>query len=180
MSQKSVRRDRSIRALRVLVAMSLLMAISIVCGKYLAIRGGEVLRFSFENLPILMTGMLFGPAAGAIVGVVADLIGCVLVGYPVNLVVTLGAAAVGVFAGLVWRLAAKAPYYLRVALAVFFAHFLGSVLIKTVGLSAFYDMSLWLLMLWRTINYLIIGGIEGVLLAIIMKNKSFIKAAGGK
>ena len=54
------------KSLTVLVISAFLAAISIVCGKYLAIRGGDVMRFSFENMPILMAGMLFGPVIGAV------------------------------------------------------------------------------------------------------------------
>ena len=64
-----------------LVFASFLAALSIVFGKYLAIRGGDIMRFSFENLPLLLSGMLLGPAIGTMTAIVADLVGCVLVGY---------------------------------------------------------------------------------------------------
>ncbi|MBP3583660.1 MAG: folate family ECF transporter S component, partial [Clostridia bacterium] len=70
--------------LQLAVALSMLAAISIILGKYLAFGIGNVLRFSFENLPIAFAGIAFGPIAGALVGAVADLIGCLLVGYEIN------------------------------------------------------------------------------------------------
>ena len=165
------------RALGVTVTLSLLVAISIICGKYLAIPGGEFLRFSFENLPILMAGMLFGPAAGVLVGTVADLVGCVLVGYTINPLVTLGAAAIGFVSGVTWRLLKRVtvPYVLRIIVTVLAAHLVGSVLIKTVGLAAFYAIPVWMLMLWRLLNYVIVGTVEGVLLFLLMKNKMLTK-----
>ena len=162
-------------SLKILAASSLLVAISIVCGKYLAIPGGEVLRFSFENLPIMMAGILFGPVVGVAVGVVADLVGCVLVGYTINPLVTLGAAAIGFFAGLVWRASRSTPFILRVAVTVFVAHLVGSVGIKTFGLAAYYAFPLWQLMLWRLLNYVLVGAVEGTLLFILLKNKLLIK-----
>lgn len=161
------------RALRVTVTLSLLVAISIVCGKYLAISGGEILRFSFENLPIIMAGMLFGPAAGVLVGVVADLVGCVLVGYTVNPLVTMGAAAIGFLSGFMWMLLKRGsiPYVFRIILTVLVAHLVGSVFIKTLGLAAFYAIPVWALMLWRLLNYLLVGSVEGILLFFMMKNK---------
>lgn len=166
-----MKRTKQKRALRDLVAMALLVAISIVCGKYLAIPGGDILRFSFENLPIIMAGMLFGPAAGVLVGVVADLVGCVLVGYTVNPLVTAGAAAIGMMAGFVWTLLKKgsASYGVRIAITVAAAHIVGSVLIKTFGLAAFYAIPVWLLMLWRLLNYVIVGALEGVVLYFVVK-----------
>ena len=136
------------------------------------------LRFSFENLPILMAGMLFGPVAGVAVGVVADLIGCLLVGYAINPILTVGAAFIGLAGGLIYRLCARLPYSLRLGLAVMTAHLLGSVVIKTVGLAAFYDMPLWILMLWRLLNYLIVGAAEYVLLYFILKNKGIRSVTG--
>lgn len=161
--------------LKILAASSLMVAISIICGKYLAISGGEVLRFSFENLPIMMAGILFGPAAGVAVGVVADLVGCFLVGYTINPLVTLGAAAIGCLAGLVWRSIKTTPFALRIAFAVFVAHLVGSVGIKTFGLAAYYAFPLWQLMLWRLLNYAIVGAVEGTLLYILLKNKMLMK-----
>jgi len=165
-------------SLKILAASSLMVAISIVCGKYLAIPGGEVLRFSFENLPIMMAGMLFGPLVGVAVGVVADLVGCFLVGFTVNPLVTLGAAAIGFVSGLVWLLLKQSktvPYAVRIILSVVSAHLLGSVVIKTFGLAAYYAFPLWELMLWRLLNYAIVGAIEGTLLFILMKNKLLMK-----
>ena len=127
------------RPLAVLVTLSLLVAISIICGKYLAIRGGDILRFSFENLPIILAGILFGPLGGAATGIVADLVGCLLVAYPINPIVTLGAAVIGLASGVLWRGFVRLETLsvnLRLALVVCLSHFAGSVLIKTFGLAA--------------------------------------------
>ena len=159
-------------SLKIMVASAFLVAISIVAGKYLAIRGGDVLRFSFENLPILLAGIAFGPLIGLVTGVAADLVGCMMVGYTINPIVTIGASAVGLLGGLVCRLARTLPQAVSLALSVGVAHIIGSVVIKTVGLAAFYDMPLYALMLWRLLNYLIIGVLEYVVLLVILKNKN--------
>lgn len=155
------------------VSLAMLAAISIVCGKYLAINAGEVLRFSLENTPIILAGMAFGPAAGAIVGAVADLVGCVMVGYTINPVVTLGAAAVGVVSGLMPLLLKGKDLKKRslTAICVLAAHLIGSVLIKTPGLSAYYSMPFGILLLWRVLNYLIVGTLDGVVVHALLKNK---------
>lgn len=163
--------------LKVMVAVSLLIAMSIVCGKYLAFGIGNVLRFSFENLPVIISGMLFGPVVGAVTGIAADLIGCIMVGYAINPLITLGAAIIGGVSGTVFMLMKKRTKFghgVSVALSVAAAHVLGSVLVKTVGLSAFYDMPFIILLLWRLFNYAIVGGIETVLIYYVTKNKSVI------
>ncbi len=158
--------------LAVLVAAALLTALSIVLGKYLAIRVGDTLRFSFENLPILLAGMAFGPAVGVLTAVAADLIGCLMVGYAINPVITVGGALIGVLGGLLYRLLGKLPLGVRVTFATFIAHLVGSVVIKTFGLSAFYDLPLWELALWRLLNYAVVGGAETALLYVIFKSKA--------
>lgn len=160
------------RPLFVTVACALLVALSIVCGKFLQLPVGEVLRFSFENLPILLAGMAFGPVAGALVGAAADLLGCLAVGYAINPIITLGAVTIGAVGGLVYRLAAKSAFSVRVILAVVTAHVIGSVMVKTIGLSAFYSMPLFVLMLWRLLNYVLVGAAEAALLCALLKNKA--------
>ncbi len=162
------------KSLTILVCSAFLAAISIVLGKYLAIPGGDILRFSFENLPIIMAGMIFGPLVGASVGVVADLIGCVMVGYVINPLVTAGAAAIGFVSGIVYMITGefeKCPHSLRITLTVSLSHLIGSVLIKTFGLSSYYSVPIWTLMLYRFLNYLIVGVLEGIILWYLMKNK---------
>lgn len=163
--------------LRAIIVMSLLAAISIVAGKYLAIPGGEVMRFSFENLPIIIGGICFGPIGGALIGVVADLLGCVLVGFTVNPLVTLGAAAVGAVSGLWWYCSTKIriPLAIRTVITVAASHLVGSVLIKTLGLAAYYTIPFEILILWRLLNYLIVGGLESVLIYALLKNPAIAK-----
>lgn len=158
---------------KVLVLLSLLAALSILFGKYLAIPGGDVLRFSFENLPILLAGLHVGPIAGILVGVIADLLGCLMVGYAINPLVTLGAAVIGLVSGLLPRaLPARLPMLLRLAISVAAAHVCGSVIVKTFGLAAYYSMPFMILMLWRLLNYAIIAVLEITLLYLLTKNRA--------
>ncbi len=162
-------------ALRISIAGAFLAAISIVLGKYLAIPGGNVLRFSFENMPIMLAGVAFGPLCGALVGVVADLIGCVLVGYEINPLVTLGAALIGGGSGLIYRAASKVkkmPLGLSLGISVAAAHIVGSVIVKTFGLAAFYSFPVPILMLWRLLNYIIVGLLEWAVLWYMLKSKA--------
>ena len=154
-----------------------MVAISILMGKYLAIRGGDVMRFSLENTPIILSGIAFGPGAGALVGLVADLVGCVMVGYTINPLVTLGAVAIGLISGFVPRILAKINVNGRLSLAitVAVAHLVGSVVIKTLGLAAYYDMPIVILMLWRVLNYLIVGALDGIVVHILLSRKEIDK-----
>lgn len=160
-------------SVKLTVVLAMLAAVSIICGKYLAINGGEVMRFSLENMPIIFAGISFGPLAGAAVGAVADIVGCLMVGYTINPLVTLGAAAIGFIAGIAPAVLKKAKIdgkFLTI-IAVASAHLVGSVLIKTVGLAVYYSMPLWALMLWRALNYLIVGAIDGTVIYLLMRSR---------
>ncbi len=160
--------------LKITVALAMLTAISIVMGKYLQFGIGDVLRFSFENLPVIFAGIAFGPLAGGLVGAVADLIGCILVGYAINPIVTVGAVAIGVLSGTVYKLLSylgMRSRALRVGLSTAAAHIIGSVIIKTFGLAMFYSMPVHILMLWRLLNYIIVGTLEALILILLMNNK---------
>lgn len=158
--------------LRLLAVSAFLAALSIVCGKYLALPVGNVLRFSFENLPILLAGMMFGPITGALVGIVADVLGCVMVAYTINPLVTLGAACIGLLGGALFRLTKKLPLLWQTCITVILTHLVASVIVKTFGLAAYYDMPFHILLLWRLLNYAVVGVVEWLLLYTILKNQA--------
>ena len=192
--QKSLREDlrRDVAVfgnLRALCVAAVLAAMSLVLGKFLQIPNPfqDVIRLSFENLPILFAGITMGPLVGAMVGAVADLIGCLLVGYAINPIITIGAAAIGAVAGIYHFLpeaSSSRAHLLKISLTVFSAHLIGSVLIKSFGLSVFYDIPLIILMLWRLLNYIIVGAVECMLIYTLVKNRAISSAIasvkGGK
>lgn len=59
--------------------LGLLTAVSIVLTRFfgvmLPIAGANALRLSFGEAPVMLAGVLFGPASGALAGVAADLVG---------------------------------------------------------------------------------------------------------
>ena len=61
---------------RMIVMVSLLSALSIVLTRFLSVQVTETLRLSFGHLPIVLSGLMFGPIAGAVTGFVADFVGC--------------------------------------------------------------------------------------------------------
>ena len=168
--------------LQLLAVSAFLAALSIICGKYLALSLGNVLRFSFENLPILLAGMMFGPVVGMTVGVVADLLGCVMVAYAINPLVTIGAACIGLFGGVLFRVTKKLPLLWQTCITVILTHLVASVLVKTFGLAQYFDMPFHIVLLWRLLNYAIVGVAEGLLLYTVLKNQALrrrFEALGG-
>lgn len=158
---------------------ALLTAISIVLGKFLQIPNPfqEFIRISFENLPVIIAGFTLGPLAGAVVGAVADLIGCVLYGYTINPIITIGAVCIGLVSGIISNYLVKNPLILKTIASVIPAHLIGSVLIKSWGLAkwymAKYNLGYWEFVAWRLLNYAFIATAECIIIYLLLKNKAF-------
>ena len=153
-----------------IVRIALLAAISLIFGKFLAVSIGDWFRFSFENLPILLCGYLFGVPSGILCGIVADLVGCLLRGYSINPIITLGAAIIGAAAGCFGKKGLlKKPC---LALSVGTAHLIGSIVIKTYGIHLFYATP-YAALLWRLPSYAVIALVEYTLIRILLKSKGF-------
>ena len=167
--------------LRVLVAAALLAAMSLILGKFLQIPTpvSDLFRISFENLPIILAAVCFGPWVGGMVGAVADLVGCLLYGYAINPVITLGAVAVGLVSGIINHYLIRRPQWLSLAVATAVAHLIGSVGIKSLGLAAWYlsskNMGMRELMLWRLALYCVIGAAEFVLIKLLLSSRPVVR-----
>lgn len=167
----------SLKDVRVLTVMAMLAALSIIFGKFLAFNAGPF-RISFENLPILMAGMFLGAPAGFLTGVLADLVGCLMVGYAINPIITIGAGCIGLVSGLMFRrlpelAVSRLPEGLLHNLAsVLCAHLCGSMLIKSAGLMLYYHYTLPQVAL-RVPLYLVIGTVETLIITGLLSNKAF-------
>ncbi|MBE6546985.1 MAG: folate family ECF transporter S component [Ruminococcaceae bacterium] len=166
---KTLKNVRTLTLIAMLTAMS--VVIGIFCKSFLNF-GGGLFRITFENLPIILTGFLFGPILGGVVGIASDMISYLLSGqmYPPNLIVTLGAAAVGVVSGIVFRLCGKKKKTVSIVLSAATAHVVGSMIIKPIGLFQFYGWAT----LWRIPLYaLLIAPAEILILCLLFRNKNF-------
>ena len=174
---KNVRSSTAaLKDVRVLTIMAMLAAMSIIFGKFLAFNAGPF-RISFENLPILMAGMFLGAPAGFLTGVLADLVGCLMVGYSINPIITLGAGCVGLVAGLLFRTVPDIRFpqmrgLIRNLLTVLGAHCIGSMIVKTAGLVLYFHYTLPQVVL-RVPLYIVIGSVETLIITALLMNKPF-------
>lgn len=166
---------QKLRSVKTLVICALFTALSIIFGKFLNIPVGETIRFSFENTPLFLSGILFGPIISGIVAFVSDILGSILRGYAINPVITLGAVFTSVTGAFLFKLFKNLPLFLRLFLSVGIAHILGSVIIKTIGLSLYTGTSFMVLLPMRAINYSIMIIIDTLVLFFLLKNRSFKK-----
>ena len=119
--------------LKCLTTAAMLTAISVVigvfCKNFLNFGNGQF-RITFENLPVILSGILFGPAVGGVVGISSDLVSYLLSSqnYPPNLIVTLGAFSIGFISGFVSHHVVKKQGTLQVVVSAIPAHRIVSIL----------------------------------------------------
>ena len=123
---------------RALCAMALLAAIQVVLARFILPMPNPTMRFSIEAVPIVIGGLLFGPAAGALVGLVGDAVGTLFSGYGYNPVFAVPPVLLGVCAGLLRPLLYEKLSFFRVLLTFLPAMALGSVLWQSWWLAFFY------------------------------------------
>ncbi len=165
-------KTKNLGNMKVLVCSAVFAAISIICGKFLAISIGDTIRISFENTPIILSGFCFGPVVGLLTGLVADIVGCILRGYAINPLITLASVFIGFAAGAIFSLLHKANLNLKLFISVVVCHAVGSVVIKTVGLFLMYGTPFLPTLLARTVNYIIVALAEFLILKILLRNRA--------
>ena len=148
-----------------LTAMS--VVIGIFCKSFLNF-GVGLFRVTFENLPILLAGIMFGPAVGGVVGAASDIVSYLMTpqAYPINLIVTVGATMMGVISGLLSHYVFKKRGRARIIVSAAIAHIICSMIIKPIGLYSYYGA----LVLWRIPLYLVIAPLEITLICMMYKN----------
>lgn len=154
-----------------MVILSLFMALSIVLGKQISFTVGAI-RISFENLPILMSGIFFGSIAGVIVGACADIIGCLITGYSINPIITLGAISIGFISGMLFKTINVDNLKWKLILSIGVSHIVGSMVIKSIGLYVYYHYAISILLL-RVPLYIVIGSLEITIICMLMQNNAF-------
>ena len=171
-----MRKNKAFKSVKALALASMLTAMSVVIGmfcKNFMSFGGGLFRVTFENLPIIISGITFGPIVGALVGAGSDLLSYLLSTqiYPPNLIVTAGAATVGIVSGILARYVIPKRGVIQVILSGGAAHIIGSMIIKSIGLYQYYGI----LVLWRIPLYTVIAALELAVICWLFKRNSFKK-----
>lgn len=169
----------ALKSIRTLTVASMLTAMSVVIGifcKNFLDFGLGLFRITFENLPIILAGILFGPVVGGLVGGTTDFISYLMAAqkYPLNFVVMGGAIAVGAVSGIVSHYLIKKRSNKQIWASGLAAHVIGSMIIKPIGLYQFYGA----MVLWRIPIYLVIAPVEILIICWMFKRNSFKKLFG--
>ena len=153
-----------------MVAMSIV--IGIVCKAYLTL--SPVMRITFDNMPIILLGFMFGPVYSIMAAVAGDIISALVAGYAPTPLITVGAAAIGLVAGVLPKYIIKRKGFFASLGVTLSAHIIGSVIIKTYALADLYSLEFLPTLLLRAPLYIAISLAEAYLIYIILKNKQII------
>ena len=160
-------RVRTLTSLAMLAALS--AVIGIICKNFLTFN--VYYRITFENLPIICAGLIFGPFAGAACGVCADIVSCLCSTNPaLNPLITVGAALVGLCAGAVPRFIIKKRCAAQYALAVAGAHLIGQVTVKSIAKIIWFGMPWWATFVGLGIS-VFVGTVEFFIIRYLFDNK---------
>ena len=157
---------------------ALLAALSVVLARLFGLMPEESSRYSIEAVPIFLSGMLFGPFAGAMVGFSADFVGCLFSPFGYNPIFCLPPILYGLFGGLFRRYLGKHTSLLRLFLSFLPPVVLGSVLYQSFSLAyVYYSATFWegfmLKLSTRSIQFAIVLVVDVLLLWLLFKGNIF-------
>ena len=164
--------SNSLRNVKILTVSAMMIALSAVigyvCKTIPALNLGSGLRITFENLPIIVAGVMFGPVIGGCVGCLADLLSCLFSAQTPMPWVLVGSVSVGIMAGISSKFIVRRNGYLKLIAAELLAHLVGSMIIKTAALYVVFGP----IVFFRIPMSIGIAAVEIALLCIMYKNKT--------
>lgn len=174
---------------RTMVKAGFLTAISIVLTRFMyffvPLAGGlPALRISFGEVPLIMSGLLFGPIVGGISGIAADLIGILINSQGAfHPGFTLSSMLWGAIPGLFLYLFKfnntyeKIYSYKNVLIAVFTCYIIISLGLNTLWLSSMFGKGFFVLLPGRIIGAIANIPIQTIIISNLLKYlKGFVRA----
>ena len=133
-------------ATKKLAGSALFAALSVVLARLFGLMPEASMRFSIEAVPLFLGGACFGPLYGAMIGFVADFVGCLFSGYVYNPIFCLPPILYGVCGGLMALLFRKDMRLWKIAVGYLPPVLLGSIFWQSFTLASVYgdpEATLW-------------------------------------
>lgn len=181
MSKSSKKNISLFGNVRVLCITAILTASAVVIAYVCKALTFGPIRITFENIPIILAGYMFGPIAGLVCGLASDFLNTAVSHYGLsgmNLIITAGAGLVGFCAGLFSRILKNKKRPLRLAASVLCAHIVGNIIVKSLGLIVYYSYPMEMIII-RIPLYLGIAAVEYLVLLALLASKGIRGALGG-
>ena len=164
---------------RTLAYCSMLAALQVILARLIIPMPAADTRFSLEAIPVVLAGLLFGPVPGAMVGFGSDLVGCLFSGYGYNPLFCVPPILYGLCGGFFRYYVNHKPNFLRVLLTYVPPVVLGSILWQSFTLAYVYNsqgtflQSLYLMLISRSIQFVIVGTLEALVTYFLLKSGIF-------
>ena len=160
---------------------ALLAAVSVVLARLLSFAPVASVRWSADKFPLFLAGVFFGPVVGGMVGLVADVTGCLLSPYGINPILSLPAILYGVFGGTFRYALAKKMNGLRLVAIYAIPVVLGSVLYQSAALAWCYSpTTFWQAfsanLISRSVQFGVMLVLETAILFLLFRSKLFERA----
>ncbi len=155
---------------RRLAVMAMLLALSVIATRLLSIQT-PLIRIGFGGVPIMLAGLIFGPLAGFVVGVLADLVG--FFGFPAGFGYfpgfTLSSGLVGTIAPLVLGERRLTSAFWRLLVAVALSQVITSLILGTYWVTLISGKTAFALLPLRVVSQVVTIPTYAVLLAALRK-----------
>ena len=177
----TIKKDKKILTIKMICYCALFAAMSVVLSRFLGYAPIKDMRFSLESVPVFLSGMLFGPLPGALVGFSADFIGCLFSPYGYNPIFSVPPILYGLVAGLFRMFVCKKPNIIKIGIAFLPPVVLGSIVYQSFALAIMYSeegaFAAYLLakLGTRGIQFAITWIVETVLVFLLVKSHLFEK-----
>ena len=156
---------------RTMVFMAVLAAMNIVLTRLLVIDLGFA-RITLGSVCTILGGLWFGPVAGALCGLVSDILGCFLKGYAVNPLITIAAMTWGVVpaAFRIMNKGSKTRLTVLISSGIVLASALSTLLFTTTGLVLLNGYDLYAILPSRLIQWAVMTPVYCVVTLAVYKS----------
>ena len=140
MSEMKKNNSTRLFSTRTLAYMAMLAALNVVLARFIGLMPSADSRFSIEAVPVILSGLFFGPIAGAVTGFVGDAVGCLFSGYGYNPMFAVAPILYGLLPGLL-RFMIKdeaKPKLWKIIVIVLVPVVFGSVLWQSFPMAIYY------------------------------------------
>ena len=154
---------------KTLVFMALLVAMHLVLTRVLVVELGAY-RISVGSVCTILAGLWMGPAAGAVCGFTADILGCFMKGYAVDPFITTAAVCWGLLPGLAKYFYAgrsRKGKTVGIVLSIVVTAVISSLVLTTSGLVLFQGYNFFTIIPGRLVQFVILIPIYCVLTCLL-------------
>ncbi len=152
-----------------LVYMALMTALNVILTRILAIDMGPY-RISFGPCATVMAGLWLGPLCGGACGLMSDVLGCFLKGYPPNVLIAVASVLWGVFPGIAGRMLSSFRRKGRIAAisaSIALSGLVGSIGFTTAGLVLILGYNFYAIFPGRVIQSVIMSVLYSVVCCVL-------------